>query len=235
MLLWRGMSQAPVADSAAEEPVGRFGMWVFLVTDAMSFGALLLTYALLRVRAESWSDVAAKLDLPLAALATLLLLFSSLTMARGRVVATLALGAAFVALQAFEWIALGRHGVGLGADRAASSFFVVTGWHGLHVLAGLVLVAVRGAHRPVVLFWQFVDAVWIVLFTVFYLAPRAHGVAVVALAVGAAAGFGALVAFAMNLRSEPRAVKVIFVLPFAFPVLFTVALVADALAKGIRP
>jgi cytochrome c oxidase subunit III len=229
------MSQAPVADSAATEPVARFGMWVFLVTDAMSFGAFLLAYALLRVRADAWPDVAARLDLPLAALATLLLLGSSLTMARGRVVATLALGGAFVALQAFEWITLGRHGVGFAADRAASSFFVVTGWHGLHVLVGLVLVAVAGARRSVALFWQFVDAVWIVLFAVFYLLPRAHGFVVVAVAIGAAAGFAAAIAFAMNLRSEPRAVKVMFVVPFAFPILFTVALVADALRRGIRP
>jgi cytochrome c oxidase subunit 3 len=229
------MSEGPVADSAAREEVGRFGMWVFLVTDAMSFGALLLAYALLRARADAWPDVAARLDLPLPALATLLLLLSSLTMARGRVAATLALGAAFVALQAFEWLTLGRHGVGFAADRAASSFFVVTGWHGLHVLVGLVLVAVAGARRAVALFWQFVDAVWVVLFAVFYLAPRVHGLAVVALGFGAAAGFVALIAFAMNLRGEPRAVKVMFVLPFAFPIAFTVALVADALTKGIRP
>lgn len=229
------MSQAAVADSAARAPIARFGMWVFLVTDAMSFGAFLLSYALLRARAESWPDTAARLDLPLASLATVLLLASSLTLARGRVVATIALGAAFVGLQAFEWITLGRHGVGFAADRAASSFFVLTGWHGLHVLVGLVLLAVAGARRPIALFWQFVDAVWIVLFTVLYLLPRAHGVAVVALAAGAAAGFGAVVAFAMNLRSESRAVKVIFVLPLVLPISFTVALVADALAKGIRP
>jgi heme/copper-type cytochrome/quinol oxidase subunit 3 len=229
------MTEAPVAGSADREPVARFGMWVFLVTDAMSFGALLLAYALLRVRADAWPDVAARLHLPLPALATLLLLASSLTMARGRVAATLALGTAFLALQAFEWWTLGRHGVGFAADRAASSFFAVTGWHGLHVIAGLVLVALAGARRPVALFWQFVDAVWVVLFAVFYLAPRTHGVAVVALACGAAAGFVALIAFAMNLRGEARAVKVMFVLPFAFPILFTVALVADAMIKGIRP
>ncbi|MCU1279824.1 MAG: cytochrome c oxidase subunit [bacterium] len=229
------MSAPAVAESAAREPVARFGMWVFLVTDAMAFGALLLAYALLRARAEAWPDVAARVHLPLPALATVLLLVSSLTLARGRVVATNALGGAFVGLQAFEWIALGRHGVGFAADRAASSFFVLTGWHGLHVLVGLLLLAVAGARKPVALFWQFVDAVWIVLFTVFYLAPRAHGAAVAALALAAAAGFAAVIAFAMNLRGEPRAVKVMFVLPFAFPVLFLVALVADALAGGIRP
>jgi heme/copper-type cytochrome/quinol oxidase subunit 3 len=209
----------------------RFGMWVFLVTDAMSFGALLLACAVLRVRADHWSPVA--VNLPLAAVAALALFASSLTLLRGRVAVTLALGAAFVAAQAFEWTALLRHG---GAtDLAASLFFVVTGWHGLHVLAGLVALGARRRSPSAALFWQFVDAVWIVLFTVFYLAPRVPAPAAIALGVAAAGGFAAVVFFAMNLRGEPRAVKVVFVVPLVLPILFTVALVADAATAGIRP
>lgn len=226
------MEPRTVAD---EEPVARFGMWVFLVTDAMSFGALLLVYAVMRAGADAWPATAARLDLRLAAVATLALLGSSLTLARRRVAATLALGAAFLALQAFEYATLARHGVGFGSDRAASIFFAATGWHGLHVVAGLLALALARRSSAAALFWQFVDAMWIVLFTAFYLAPAVSTPIAVALGVAAAAGFAAVVVFAMNLRGEPRAVKVVFVLPLALPILFVVALVADALTRGVRP
>ena len=221
------------------EPVARFGMWVFLVTDAMSFGALLCVYAVERARAERWPDVAARLNLPLAAVATLLLLASSLTLLRGKRAATLALGVAFVGAQAFEYATLARHGVRFSADAAASIFFAATGWHGLHVVAGLIALACArrdeiAAGSPA-LFWQFVDAVWIVLFTAFYLAPAVPTPAAIALGVAAAGGFAAVVFFAMNLRREPRAVKVVFMVPLALPLAFVVALVADALGRGVRP
>jgi len=229
------MEPRAVAD---EEPVGRFGMWVFLVTDAMSFAALLLAYAVLRAGADHWPHTAARLDLRLAGVATLALVASSLTLARGRVVATMLLGGAFVMLQALEYALLAHHGVGFAADHAASIFFAATGWHGLHVVAGLVALAAARGSSPsgaVALFWQFVDAVWIVLFTAFYLAPAASTALAIVLGVVAAAGFAAVVAFPMKLRSERRAVKVVFVLPLALPILFIVALVADALTRGARP
>jgi len=221
------------------EPVGRFGMWVFLVTDAMSFGALLCVYAVERARAEAWPDLTARLNLPLAAVATLLLVASSVTLARKKRILTIALGVAFLGAQAIEYATMARHGVGFGADVAASIFFATTGWHGLHVVAGVVALACvrRGdvAAGSPALFWQFVDAVWIVLFTVFYLAPAVPTPAAVALGVAAAAGFAAVVFFAMNLRREPRAVKVVFMVPLALPIAFIVALVADAVGRGVRP
>lgn len=210
-------------------------MWVFVVTDAMSFGALGCVFAGLRARAASWPH--APLDLRLGAAATLALLASSLTLARGRVGATLALGLAFVGAQGFEYLTLARHGVELGGDEAI--FFLTTGWHGLHVVAGLIaLLCVRRGTRAAAsaaLFWQFVDAVWIVLFTAFYLAPAVSTAAAAALGVAAAAAFAALVFFAMSLRREPRAVKVVFVLPLALPISFVVSVVADAVDRGLRP
>jgi heme/copper-type cytochrome/quinol oxidase subunit 3 len=225
------MEPRPVAD----EPAARLGMWVFLVTDAASFGALLLACAVLRASATTWT--AHPLDLRLAAVATLALVGSSLTLMRRRVVATLVLGGVFLALQAFEYATLARHGVGFAADRAASIFFAATGWHGLHVIAGLIVLAAarRTSDGAAALFWQFVDAVWIVLFTVFYLAPRVSTPIAILIGVAAAVAFAAVVVFPMKLRSEPRAVKVGFVLPLALPVLFIVALVADALTRGPRP
>ncbi len=92
--------------------------------------------------------------------------------------ATAALGAAFVAGQGMEFRALvGEHHLGLAADQAAAIFYVITGFHGLHVAAGvLVLLAVsrrraRESIEVAALYWQFVDLVWIVIFTVIYLLP----------------------------------------------------------------
>lgn len=187
---------------------GKVGMWVFLATDAMGFAGLLLAYALLRARAPAWPDPALRFDRSLAGALTFVLLFSGGTMSaavvaarEGRSGATRALllltalaGVAFAGGQALEFHALAtaRH-VGLTADHAAALFYVITGYHGLHVLVGvfvLLLAGARGASTTDVsrvrarvaglevisLYWQFVDVVWIILFTVLYLLPPVtHG------------------------------------------------------------
>lgn len=183
-------------------------MWIFLGSDAMGFGGLLLAYAMLRVRAAAWPDPALRFDRSLAAVFTFVLLFSGATMtaavamaragkwpaARGLLWLTAAAGAAFAAGQAVEFQALAsaRH-LGLTADHAAALFYVITGYHGLHVLVGvgmLALLASRAtAHHQSAraagvstlevasLYWQFVDVVWVVIFTVLYLLPpgASHG------------------------------------------------------------
>lgn len=177
--------------AAAGGSRGSLGMWIFLAADALSFAALLIAYAVLRARAAAWPEAAARLDLPLAGALTYMLLASSTTMAlavgaarAGReksaarwLWATIGLGALFVAGQAFEWRALATHGIGVARDQAASSYYVCTGWHGTHVVAGLALLlgrtrAANDADKLAVaaLFWHFVDAVWIVVFTSVYLA-----------------------------------------------------------------
>lgn len=212
----------------------RLGMWIFLVTDAMSFAALFIAYAVLRVRAVAWP--APHANLVLAAVATAVLLASSPLVARGKVALTIALGAVFVALQAVEWATLGRGDL---SQPARALFFAITGWHGLHVVAGLIVLAVALARRDILpsaaLFWQLVDALWIVIVAVLYVVPRVHGAAAWAIAFAALAGFALVVALPMNLRGESRTVKVIFVLPFVLPAIFLVALVADAAAPGLRP
>lgn len=169
-------------------PGGRLGMWVFLVTDAMSFAGLLTAYGTLRAGAETWPRPSAWLNVPLAAVMTFVLLGSSVTMAqahdaaagsrdraaRGWLAATLALGLLFVAGQGWEYATLARHGVGFARDQAASTFFVCTGWHGLHVAIGIVYLAAI-LRRPTArvetaaLFWHFLDAMWILIFTTVYL------------------------------------------------------------------
>jgi heme/copper-type cytochrome/quinol oxidase subunit 3 len=165
-------------------------MWIFLVADATSFAALLTAWAVLRVRADVWP---ARLDLRLGGALTYILLASSLTMslssgaaARGQLGTarrwlwlTVALGAAFLSGQALEWSLLFRQGIEAASDLQAATFFVCTGWHGAHVLAGLVALVAVGARRSwaassstlamTALFWHFLDAVWILVFTLVYL------------------------------------------------------------------
>lgn len=173
----------------AEEPVGRLGMWIFLVTDAMSFGALLASYGVLRARAAEWPEASARLDIPMASVITFVLLASSLTMALaadaaaagkrraalGWLVGTILLGVWFLLGTTHEWVILRHHGFGFASDAAASIFYACTGWHALHVCAGVIYLSIVAGTRRLqsvataALFWQFLDAIWILIFTFVYL------------------------------------------------------------------
>jgi heme/copper-type cytochrome/quinol oxidase subunit 3 len=179
------------AGSPAPVRVGTAGMWTFLATDAMGFGGLFIAYATLRVRAESWPDPRARLALAPVAAMTFALLISSLTMtlaarstsARARsgwLGATLLLGITFLAGALLEYRHLWMAAVPtrVGGDLFASTFYLLTGYHALHVLAGLVcLTAVwLGRAKPktlevVALYWHFVDLAWMPIFTFVYLVP----------------------------------------------------------------
>jgi heme/copper-type cytochrome/quinol oxidase subunit 3 len=184
------------ADGDAAAPsVGKVGMWIFLATDAMGFAGLLMAYAILRVRADQWPDPQERLAVLQAAAMTGLLVTSSFTMTMAvraaragqgtaRAVwhaATIVLGATFLGGQALEYqhLATGPHAMGLGADVFAGTFYAITGYHGLHVLAGLVilvalLLAPRARARSLEvasIFWHFVDLAWIPIFAFVYLLP----------------------------------------------------------------
>jgi heme/copper-type cytochrome/quinol oxidase subunit 3 len=171
--------------------VGVTGMWTFLATDAMGFGGLFIAYGMLRVRADAWPDARARLALAPAAAMTFALLASSLTMTlatragalrtrRVWLLATAALGIAFLAGAAIEYAHLltAPQPMGLSTDLFASTFHVLTGFHGLHVLAGVIgvgfmLRAKFGAQtvETMGLYWHFVDAAWMPIFTLVYLWP----------------------------------------------------------------
>lgn len=171
--------------------VGTTGMWTFLATDAVGFAGLLIAYGTLRVRSEVWPDARSRLALAPAAAVTFALLLSSLTMTlatrapsvrarRGWLVATLALGAAFLAGAAIEYAHLltAASPMGLTSDLFASTFYVVTGFHALHVLAGLIGVGFMlrakydsQALETTALYWHFVDAAWMPIFSFIYLWP----------------------------------------------------------------
>ena len=184
---------------ATTRPSAKLGMWLFLVADAMSFAALLLAYGVLRLESRSWPAPGSRLGIPFTAGLTFLLICSSVTMVlavaaarekrKRALVAWLLLtmlgGLLFLGGQAHEYTLLIRdRGMGLGVDQMSSTFFVCTGFHGAHVLAGVILLGVvagraaRGRYdgkaradgvEVAGLFWHFVDLVWILVFTFVYL------------------------------------------------------------------
>jgi cytochrome c oxidase subunit 3 len=195
-------------------PWGKAMMWIFLLSDTFIFTCFLTSYMNVRMSTlEQWpnpSEVFAleiagmHVPLLLIAIMTMVLITSSGTMAmavnfgyrRDRkrtaqlMLATAALGLTFVGMQAFEWTKLiveegvRPWGNPLGAAQFGSSFFMITGFHGLHVSAGVIYLTVvalrvlsgfydrKGSYETVEiagLYWHFVDLVWVFIFAFFYL------------------------------------------------------------------
>ena len=174
-------------------------MWLFLLSDALTFSGLLGGYGYVRSQSPSWPDQSQIFNLGLVGLMTFILICSSATMAaavtaaqRGQREATLRLllltvlgGAVFLGLQAYEWTHFIHDGARLwgnpwGVPLFSSSFFVITGFHGFHVLSGVLYLTAqaikvaRGTHSSVGvevagLYWHFVDLVWVFIFTFMYL------------------------------------------------------------------
>jgi heme/copper-type cytochrome/quinol oxidase subunit 3 len=178
---------------------GKIGMWVFLVSDAFSFGGLLIAHAILRGGRQDWVQPGEpRLAIPFTAALTFLLISTSFTnvlawasAAQGRrraasvLLAVTALGGLlFLAGQYVEWTSLIHEGLVFGRSARASTFYVITGFHGLHVLVGVAYILtvlvqyLRGratAHHVELLglYWCFVDFVWIFVFSFVYLVPAA--------------------------------------------------------------
>jgi cytochrome c oxidase subunit III len=193
---------------------GKTMMWIFLLSDTFVFSCFLTGYMTVRVSTPiPWPNPShvfalniggAEVPLILIAIMTFVLISSSGTMAmavnfayrRDRVrtaalmLATAAFGATFVGMQAFEWTKLiveegvRPWGNPMGAAQFGSTFFMITGFHGLHVSAGVIylfIVALRvlrgryeksGNYQIVEiagLYWHFVDLVWVFIFALFYL------------------------------------------------------------------
>jgi cytochrome c oxidase subunit 3 len=195
-------------------PWGKLMMWIFLLSDTFIFSCFLTSYMNVRISTTvKWpnpSEVfgltvgATQVPLLLIAIMTMVLITSSGTMAmavnygyrRNRAVTTSLMlitagfGATFVGMQAFEWSKLILQegvrpwGSPLGAPQFGASFFMITGFHGLHVSAGVVYLTVvamrvwngfydrKGTYETVEiagLYWHFVDLVWVFIFALFYL------------------------------------------------------------------
>jgi cytochrome c oxidase subunit 3 len=183
----------------------KIGTWIFLLSDAFSFGGLLLAYAILRgASTEWWPKGEPDLGINFTAGLTFLLICSSVTMVlavlgaregdRRATVRYLALtilgGVLFLLGQVHEYFGIGtaglvERGLVFGGSARATTFYLVTSFHGFHVLSGVVLLAVmlartlRGRYdgrnhdalEAAGLFWHFVDLVWILVFTFVYLIP----------------------------------------------------------------
>ncbi len=192
----RPVSWPPDAQYGAATPA-KIGMWIFLVSDAFSFGGLLIAEGILRATRSDWVQPGEPpLGIPFTAALTFLLISTSFTnvMAwaaalegRRRAAALLltvtALGGLlFLAGQYREWTGLMREGLVFGRSIRASTFYVITGFHGFHVTVGVVYILavlaqyLRGratAHHVELLglYWCFVDFVWIFVFSFLYLMP----------------------------------------------------------------
>ena len=176
---------------------GKLGIWLFLASEVMLFGALFSTYILLRVGAVEWPH--GELSIKLGALNTVILICSSVTMVvawaklklndfvKGRlyVLVTIALAAVFLVNKYFEYSEHLEKGEGPWHSTFFAIYYTLTGLHGLHIVGGIIVMlylAGPGAglwkRNPeqyanrveyTGLYWHFVDLVWIFLFPVLYL------------------------------------------------------------------
>ena len=177
----------------------RLGMWLFLASEVMLFGALFSSYALLRSGAMSWPDQSSIVNVRLASINTLVLIASSVVILRavaalraGDVGAfrrlmgvTALLGIVFLTIKGVEY-----RGEILGGLRPSTSnfvglYFVMTSLHALHVAGGVVVnlflcgpgvsmsrhdpARFTGRAEAAALYWNFIDVIWILMFITLYL------------------------------------------------------------------
>lgn len=195
-------------------PWGKAMMWIFLLSDTFIFSCFLISYMNVRISTtDQWPNPSQVFSLTvfgtpvplfLIAIMTMILITSSGTMAMAvnfgyrrdkkktafLMFATALLGLSFVGMQAFEWSKLildegvRPWGNPMGAAQFGSAFFMITGFHGLHVSCGVIYLSVvatrvlngfyerKGTYETVEvagLYWHFVDLVWVFIFAFFYL------------------------------------------------------------------
>ena len=186
----------------------RMGMWLFLFTELILFGGMFILYSVYRYKYPEAFHLAAKeLNTIIGTFNTAILLTSSLSMALSITAVqrkqnalsvffqmlTIVLALAFMVNKYFEWSAKFHHGIYPGSDTLLGKpageivffglYYVMTGLHGLHVIIGIVLIAVmmRLTSKGIInndsyvklesagLYWHLVDIIWIFLFPLFYL------------------------------------------------------------------
>ena len=177
----------------------KLAMWLFLGSECLLFGGLISTYMLYRGRVSDGPHPSGIFDIPFTSVSSFVLLMSSLTMVlavssaqRGDdrrtnlwLTVTAVLGATFIGGQVYEFTAFMREGLGFSTSLFGSSFYTLTGFHGVHVSVGVIMLLstmgiirknkITGNKAEVVelvgLYWHFVDVVWIIIFTLVYLIP----------------------------------------------------------------
>ncbi|CAN5330003.1 cytochrome o ubiquinol oxidase subunit III [soil metagenome] len=177
----------------------KLGMWTFIGSECLFFGAMIATYLLYLNRTNNGPTAFDIFDIPFTSASTFILLMSSLAMVLALdslhkndmrafqtwTLTTALLGMIFLSGQVYEFTFFVEEGFKLETSPFSSSFFMLTGFHGIHVTIGVVMLLIlwalslRGGIGPkhtetvelVGLYWHFVDIVWIVIFTVIYLIP----------------------------------------------------------------
>jgi cytochrome c oxidase subunit III len=178
---------------------GKIGIWLFLASEVMLFGALFASYILIRTGSPSWPRGDTVLDVPMATFNTIVLITSSVTMVmawaslmrrnlgkfRMYMGGTVALGGVFLVVKYFEYSHHFNIGEGPSHSNFLAIYFTLTGLHMLHVFGGMCVNAYflgpgsKLYHTNPTwftnrvehsgLFWHFVDLVWIFLFPTLYL------------------------------------------------------------------
>jgi cytochrome c oxidase subunit 3 len=174
-------------------------MWLFLISDTLTFAGLLMGYGAMRFSLGTWPKQSEIFHLWLVGLMTFILICSSATMAIAVAAAkandkrtvmrflllTVLGGAMFLGMQVYEWSNFIHEGARLfenpwGVPQFSATFFITTGFHGGHVTVGVIYLLItalrwaRGSIRPesveiAGLYWHFVDLVWVFIFTLLYL------------------------------------------------------------------
>ncbi|XGV98759.1 MAG: heme-copper oxidase subunit III [Leptolyngbya sp. BL-A-14] len=172
-----------------------WGLLTFLISESLMFGGFFATYLVLRGGAIAWPPEGTEVELLVPSINTIVLVSSSFVIHLGDTaikkndvkglrrwyIVTAVMGAAFLAGQVYEYLTLGY---GLTTNIFANCFYLMTGFHGLHVFIGLLLIlgvlwrSRRSGHYSTTkhvgvemaeIYWHFVDIIWIVLFSLLYI------------------------------------------------------------------
>jgi cytochrome o ubiquinol oxidase subunit III len=190
-------SEAHAHHQHEADSIDVFGFWLYIMTDCVLFASLFAAFLVLHYKGAYGPDFKHFIELPFVLGETFFLLASNLTYGMAMIaincnkkswvkmwlILTAIFGACFVAMEIYEFVHLIHVGYSPQVSAAASAFFTLVGTHGCHVSVGLIWIIVmifqvgRFGFTPFIkkrltylgLFWNFLDIVWIFLFTIVYL------------------------------------------------------------------
>ncbi len=189
-----GQAVLPVEDTFLSWfSLTKLGMWSFLVSEIMLFTGFIGSYIVLRMGSPSWPNPGSILNVNLLGVNTFVLITSSLTMAiaarwaqsgelqkaRPYLLATIFLGLTFLVIKGYDYAHMWHEGFTISSGLFGSCYYLLTGFHGLHVFSGIVLMiylwvsAGRKDFAPIAgrieasgLYWHLIDIIWVVLFAI---------------------------------------------------------------------